>query len=130
MTTYLPDTNVLVDALNGKRSQKEMLANLILQGHQLACCAVTLSELFSGIRAADIHKVEEFVSALRWHQTTPTIARRAGRWRHDYAGQGVTLALADTLIAATAVEYGLTLITNNGKHFPMPELSLYQRAKE
>ena len=125
MTTYLPDTNILIDALNGKRGQKEMLTNLVLQGHRLACCTVTLTELFSGIRAADLPQVEAFVSALRWQPTTPATARRAGRWRYDYARQGVTLALADTLIAATAVESGLTLITSNRKHFPMPELRLY-----
>jgi tRNA(fMet)-specific endonuclease VapC len=77
------------------------------------------------IRAADVSKVEEFVSALQWQKTTPTIARQAGRWRYDYARQGVTLALPDLLIAGTAVAYGLTLITENRKHFPMPELSLY-----
>ncbi len=125
MTTYLPDTNVLIDTLNGKRGQKEMLMNLVRQGHRLACCAVTVSELFSGIRPADLPKVETFISALSWQPTTPAIARRAGRWRHDYARQGVVLALADTLIAATAVEYGLTLITNNRKHFPMSELLLH-----
>ena len=122
MITYLPDTNILIDALNGKRGCKEMLTNLVLRGHRLACCAVTVAELFSGIRAADIAKVEEFVSLLRWHATTPTIARLAGCWRYQYARIGIALALSDTLIAATGVEYGLTLITNNGKHFPMPEL--------
>jgi predicted nucleic acid-binding protein len=29
------------------------------------------------------------------------------------------------LIAATALEHGLTLITHNRKHFPMPELSFH-----
>ena len=37
----------------------------------------------------------------------------------------MTLSLSDMLIAATALEHGLTLITHNKKHFPMPELSLY-----
>jgi predicted nucleic acid-binding protein len=128
MTTYLPDTNVLIDALNGKRGQKELLADLLQQGHRLACCAVTVSELLSGIRAMDLPKVEAFVAALSWYPTTPALARRAGRWRHDYARQGVTLALADTLLAATAVEYGLILLTSNRKHFPMPELQLYPEA--
>jgi predicted nucleic acid-binding protein len=84
--------------------------------------------LFSGIRAADLPKVEDFVSALSWCPTTPALARRAGRWRHDYAQQGITLALADTLIAATAIEYGLVLLTSNRKHFPMPELQLHPEA--
>jgi hypothetical protein len=33
--------------------------------------------------------------------------------------------ITDTLIAATALHYGLTLITNNQKDFPMPELKLH-----
>jgi predicted nucleic acid-binding protein len=125
MTAYLPDTNVLIDALNGRRGQKELLLNLVRQGHRLACCVVTISELFAGVHKADVPKVEEFVSALVWHETTLAIAKQAGRWRGEYARQGVSLALADTLIAATAVEYGLTLVTNNRKHFPMPELLLH-----
>jgi predicted nucleic acid-binding protein len=122
VTSYLPDTNILIDALNGKRGQKEMLMNLVLQGNRLTCCAVTIAELFSGIRAEDAPKVEQFVSLLRWQEITPAIAKKAGRWRYDYARLGTSLAMADTLIAATAVEYGLTLITNNKKHFPMQEL--------
>lgn len=125
MTTYLPDTNILINALNGKRGHKELLAALVVQGHRLTCCVITLSELFSGLRATDVIEVEEFVSALHWLQTTPAIARQAGRWRHDYARRGVTLALPNSLIAATAFEYGLMLITDNRKHFPMPELSFY-----
>jgi len=33
--------------------------------------------------------------------------------------------VADTIIAATALHYGLTLITENKKDFPMPELQLH-----
>jgi hypothetical protein len=36
MTGYLPDTNVLVDALNGKRGRRELLRDLVLEGHRLA----------------------------------------------------------------------------------------------
>jgi predicted nucleic acid-binding protein len=56
MTRYLPDTNILINALNGKRGHKELLAALVVQGHRLTCCVITLSELFSGIRATDVIK--------------------------------------------------------------------------
>ena len=74
---------------------------------------------------ADLAQVEQFVSMLRWYPANPAIARRAGRLRSDYARKGVTLGLADVLIAATALEHGLTLLTANRKHFPMPDLALH-----
>ena len=125
MTTYLPDTNVLVDALNGKRGRREGLRDLVLQGHRLACCAITLAEVYAGMWPHEAPRTDEFLSALVWYGTSRGIARRAGRLRFEYARQGMALSLADTLIAATALEYGLTLITANRKHFPMMELSLY-----
>ena len=130
MTDFLPDTNVLIDALSGKRGQRELLTSLVERGHRLGCCLVTLAELFSGVRPADLSRVEQFVSVLRWHAATPSIARLAAQWRQQYSRTGVSLALADSLIAATAVECGLTLITSNKKHFPMPELSIHEGAGE
>ncbi len=53
-------------------------------------------------------------SCLRWSGTTPR-----GRLRFEYARQGLALSLPDMLIAATAPEYGLTLITDNQKQFPI-----------
>jgi predicted nucleic acid-binding protein len=125
MTTYLADTNILINALNHKRGQRELLNYLVSQGHRLACCTVTLGELFSGIKPADIAKVEQFVSMLSWYAASRDIARHAGQLRFEYARKGITLSLPDMLIAATALEHGLTLITDNRKHFPIPELPLY-----
>lgn len=51
----------------------------------------------------------------------------SSRWRlrFEYARKGAILSLLDMLIAATALERGLTLITANRKHFPMPELVIH-----
>jgi predicted nucleic acid-binding protein len=125
MTTYLADTNILINALNHKRGQRELLNHLVGQGHRLACCTVILGELFSGIKPADIANVERFVSMLSWYVASRAIARHAGQLRFEYARKGVTLSLPDMLIAATALEHGLTLITDNRKHFPIPGLPLY-----
>ena len=125
MTTYLVDTNILINALNQKRGHRELLRELVGQGHRLACCTVVMAELFSGIKSANLAKMEQFVSLLNWYPATPLIARRAGRLRFEYARKGVQLATPDMLIAATALEHGLTLMTDNRKHFPIPELSLH-----
>jgi hypothetical protein len=70
-------------------------------------------------------RTDALLDSLAWYETSRTIAQRAGRLRFDWARQGVTLSLSDLIIAATALEHGLTSITGNRKHFPMSELSLH-----
>ena len=130
MTVLLPDTNVLVDALNGKHDRRNWLRELVLQGYGIACCAVTLTEVYAGMRPHEADKTDEFLSPFAWYDISRAVARRAGRLRFEWSARGVTLALADTLIAATALEYGLKLVTRNRKHFPMPELSFYPLPEE
>lgn len=125
MTTFLTDASVLIDVLNNKGGRRDLLLRLLAEGHRLACCTVVLAELFSGVRPAEIEKIDRFVSMLIWYPATPAIARRAGRWRFEWGRQGIALSFADTLIAATAVEHQLVLITGNRGHFPMPELSVH-----
>jgi predicted nucleic acid-binding protein len=125
MTVYLPDTNVLIDALNGKRGRRELLRDLVLQGNRLACCDITLAEVYAGMRPHEAQRTDAFLDSLAWYEPSRKIARRAGRLRFDWVRKGITLSLADTLLAATALEYGLTLMTQNEKHFPMPELSVH-----
>jgi predicted nucleic acid-binding protein len=61
---------------------------------------------------------------LEYFETPRTTAERAGRLKGTWARKGHTLGLPDTLIAAVALENGLTLATGKRKHFPMPELKL------
>jgi tRNA(fMet)-specific endonuclease VapC len=125
MTVYLPDTNVLVDALNGKRERRELLRDLVLAGNRLACCNITVAEIYAGMRPHEAARTDALLDSLAWYDSSRKVARRAGRLRFDYARQGITLSLGDMLIAATALEHGLTLITQNQKHFPLPDLALH-----
>jgi predicted nucleic acid-binding protein len=49
----------------------------------------------------------------------------AGLLKRDYGRKGVTLATTDATIAAVTIHHELTLITDNLKHYPMKEMSLY-----
>ena len=39
--------------------------------------------------------------------------------------KGHTLTVADTIVAAIAIEHGCASLTDNRKDFPMPEVQLY-----
>jgi predicted nucleic acid-binding protein len=62
---------------------------------------------------------------LEFYAVTQKIAAQAGLLRRDWRQKGQTLSYTDVTIAAVAVASGLALLTDNRKHFPMPELNLF-----
>jgi predicted nucleic acid-binding protein len=124
MPSYLLDTDVIIDALSGKRGAADLFRRLLLEGHSLACCAVNLAEVFAGVRRAEERRVSRFLGSLEYYPITRAAACRAGLLKRDWARKGVALSTTDTMIAAVALEYNLTLVTRNVRHYPMPELRL------
>jgi predicted nucleic acid-binding protein len=125
MTTILLDTSVILDHLNGRRRRTEYLDGLIQEGHLLGCCAVNITEVYAGLRSGEEPKTRAFFDALEFFPVTPEIARRAGLLRRDWQKKGNTLSYTDVTIAAVALSNHLPLLTDNRKHFPMPELHLF-----
>jgi predicted nucleic acid-binding protein len=125
MTVFLPDTGILIDALNGSRNRKQLLRNMAEQGHTLTCCAITVAEVYAGLRPDEFVSAQVLISALLWVDTSFAVAKKSGEIRFEWARKGKTLATADTMIAATALQYNMTLITDNVKDFPMPELTIH-----
>lgn len=120
----LLDTNVIVDYLNERKDRRIFLKELTRQNHLLASCAVTVAEIYAGLRPHEAHKTAEFFSGLEFFPATETTARRAGELKATWKKKGRLIELPDALIAAVALENDLTLATDNVKHFPMPELKL------
>jgi len=77
------------------------------------------------MRPHEAELTEAFLRSLRFYDVTWEIARHAGELKSQWAKKGQTIALPDITIAAVAIAYGLTLITDNRKYFPMPELQLF-----
>ncbi len=122
----LLDTSVLIDVLRGCPDRKAELANLVRAGHRLMTTAVNVAEIYAGMRVAEAPRTEEFLSGLECLELKLTDARLAGRMKHKWSEKGRTLTLADTMIAAIALENGCHLFTDNRRDFPMPELQLYR----
>jgi predicted nucleic acid-binding protein len=125
MATFLLDTSVIIDALNGKRNRSEICKALLQQGHLLACCAINVTEVCAGLRPHEEARTMELLESLQYFPIVWPVARMAGLLKRDYARQGITLATTDATIAAVALHHQLTLVTDNLKHYPMKELSIY-----
>ena len=125
MATYLVDTSVIIDALNGKRGRRDLLLGLVKQGHLLACCSINVTEVYAGMRQKEEAATEEFLRSLEYYHVTWHVARLAGLLKRDYGRKGTTVTVADATIAAVALVHELTLMTDNVKDFPMKELVLH-----
>ena len=78
MATYLVDTSVIIDALNGKRGRRDLLLGLVKQGHLLACCSINVTEVYAGMRQKEEAATEEFLRSLEYYHLTWPVARVAG----------------------------------------------------
>ena len=124
--TYLLDSSVLIDALNGRNGRPQLLAQFSQQGILLACCAVNVTEIHMGMRAGEEARTEKFLRRLEFYPVTWEVSRLAGELFRQWRQKGQTLGFADVTIAAVAITHDLVLVTANRKHFPMPELQLFQ----
>jgi len=129
MPTYLLDTTVIIDTINGKRHRDRLLKEIVQQGHLLACCAINITEVYAGMRSHEENQTSELLHSLQYYPIIWPVARLAGLLKRDYGRKGVTLAATDVTIAAVAIYHRLTLITDNLKHYPMKELDLYPLPK-
>jgi predicted nucleic acid-binding protein len=112
----LLDTDILIDYLRGRA---EAVAYLENRSEPLAVSAITVAELYAGVREGEERtKLTLFLSALEVIPVDEQIAARGGLFRRDYSKSHGT-GLADALIAATAELHHATLVTLNAKHFPM-----------
>jgi len=125
MATYFLDTNILIDILRDRQGRRQLAQALLDQDHLLATCPINVAELYASMRPKEEPATTGLVESLELLPITGRAAREAGLFKSRFAAKGVSLSLPDALIAAVAIEHGCTLVTENRKDFPMPELSLY-----
>ena len=127
MARHLLDTTVLIDYLQGERKTVELVAGLANQGHELGICCVNVAEVYSGLGKEDRGKAYKLINSLGFYEISREIAIEAGSYRFQFARKGITLTVSDTLIAATAIAYGATLVTANVSDYPMEGLAVLQQ---
>ena len=105
MADVLVDTDVFVDHLRGARAMTVPVEGTV------SYSVITRAELFAGQRG-DEDTINVLLAAFFELSVDRSIAERAGRLR-----QTLPIRMPDALIAATALERGLDLMTGNRRDF-------------
>lgn len=128
-TRYLVDSDVVADALKGKSQAVQLLSTLSPDG--LAISLVTYGEIYEGILYSRDSKASErvfnrFLRDVTVVPMTRPIMRRFAQLRGQLRAAGNIISDFDLLIAATAIQNNLTLVTRNKRHFArVPGLTIY-----
>lgn len=124
MSDFLLDSGVIIQHLR-KRNVHSTFDELAIQG-TLFISAMSRFEILRGMRERESADTADTLDALECLPIDNDVADLAGELVRLWRGRGITLGDADALIAATALQHTLPLVTTNPKHFPMPELTVYQ----
>jgi len=117
---YLLDTDCVIHCLKGMREAIEHVRKL--EPAVLALSLITYAELWEGVYyardpKASQEKLDEFIANVIMLPVTDAICRRFGQIRGHLRKSGKPTGDFDLLIAATALEHNLVLISNNRRHF-------------
>jgi tRNA(fMet)-specific endonuclease VapC len=126
---YLVDTNVAIEHLHGNPRVVQVLDQLL--GRTVFLSWATVAELFEGAFAtsnseANIVEIRHAFATFDVLAPTNAIALRFAELRTYLRRRGQLIDNFDLIIAATALDTDLTLVTLNRRHFErIPELRLY-----
>jgi len=119
MTRYLLDVDTVSYALRGQGQVADRL--LEHQPSELCISSITLAELSFGAEAKRSQKLRRAIRSFTKDVTVvpfdQACAERFGVVAAALATRGEPIGVYDTLVAAQALCLGLTVVTNNTRHF-------------
>lgn len=117
------DTDIAIDFLR-RREYAQVLLNRWADEGLLAVSTLTHLEIYQGMKAGEEGATNTFLDGLISVVVDTPVARRAGNMLREIRSKGVTIGIADAIIAATALQLGAPLLTNNVEHYPFPNLKV------
>lgn len=126
---YLVDTDWIIDGLGGNAEALSVLGRLSDEG--VAVSAISVGEVLEGACSfpdpqRTIDGYREFIAGLAVLPVDDRVAARFAEIRWTLRRQGNLISDFNLLIAATALEHDLALLTRNVRHFRrIHDLRLY-----
>lgn len=129
MKPALIDTDILSYFFRNQSTVVSRFDQYLREFGMINISVVTYYEVLNGLYFKDAKKqlaaFERFVELNQVLPLTENIAKGAAKTYAQLRSQGLGIGHNDTLIAGTALEFDLRLITNNVSHFTrVPELEI------
>lgn len=117
MAFFILDSTVHIHWVRGLPAVTEWLSARRNSLDEVATSAVSVAEVYSRTRPDEEGRVASYFAEMLVLPVSLAEARAGGQLRYALARRGIQLQLADSLIAATALLSGATVVTANAKDF-------------
>ena len=118
------DSTFLIDHLRGNPDAIDRFTSMFASGDEPLVNAVVVCEVASGLRPEHERALVGILVAIEFVQAGQQAARDAGAWRLAAQRRGVSLGLADALIAAEAHHMGAAVLTRNVRDFELTPVTV------
>jgi predicted nucleic acid-binding protein len=115
------DSDIVIDFLRRRDYARKLLEDWAVRG-LLAISTLTHLEVYQGMKKGEEQTTNLLLDGLIPLSVDVSVARRAGRILGELRSKGVTPGIGDAIIAATALEYKVPLLTNNVEHYTLADL--------
>lgn len=117
---YLLDTNICIYWLKGNERIEQKILSVGI--HNISLSFINISELYYGAFKSqrvdeNLATVRQFTELLTVIESDESISEEFGKLKASLENAGTVIDDADIFIASCARIYGMTLVTNNAKHF-------------
>ncbi|MEK7767287.1 MAG: PIN domain-containing protein, partial [bacterium] len=117
------DSSVIIRGLRNEPGVVALVNRLGKEG-LLRCSVLTVYEVEVGMRPVEVRLTQEVLASLEVMTLTREVVARAALEARQARGRGRTLPPIDTMIGATALVHGLTMVTADLRGFQIPGLEV------
>lgn len=126
---FLIDTDILIWVLRGNKKYKDIFHRL-KNISPISASVITIAEIYKNIYLSEFTTTEGLIKELYIWDVNLNIAKEGGLYWKEYIKKYKKINILDCLVAATAKEHDLSVITLNTRHYPMIDIKVIDPLKK
>ena len=123
----IADSSVWIEYLRSKESSVQAVLRHLLERDEVVMTGVVLTEVLGGVRSdREYRLLAGLMSELPYVEATKETWMRCGNIARQLRAHGVTVHVADILLATLAIEGGYEIYTRDSDFNRIPGVRLYR----